>query len=111
VGHTYWEGDTLYPEDILCFDQFYGWGRANAFKALVAVSHGDANNDSRINVADVNYLVNYLFKGGPQPVPVSEMGDSNCDKSVTLADVVYLVSYLFKGGPPPSLCYTDCSQP
>jgi subtilisin family serine protease len=111
VGHTYQEGDTLYPEDILCFDQFYGWGRANAFKALVAVSHGDANNDSRIDAVDVTYLVSYLFKGGPQPVPVREMGDSNCDKRVTIADVVYLVSYLYKGGPPPSLCYTDCSKP
>jgi len=111
VGHTYWEGDTLYPEDTPCFDKFYGWGRANAFKALVAVSHGDPNNDSKIESIDIIYLIDYLFKGGPPPVPVSDMGDANCDKKVSVGDTVYLINYLFKGGSAPSLCYTDCSQP
>ncbi len=111
VGHTYTLENPPQLEDHPCFDFYYGWGRANTFKALVAVSHGDANNDSRINIGDITYLVNYLFKGGPPPVPVLDMGDANCDKRVTIVDTVYLVSYLFKGGPPPSLCYTDCSQP
>jgi hypothetical protein len=99
------------PKDILCWDKYYGWGRANAFKALVAVSHGDVNNDSRIDAIDITYLINYLFKEGPPPVPVSDMADANCNKKVSVADTVYLINYLFKGGPPPSLCYTDCSQP
>jgi hypothetical protein len=61
---------------------------------------GDANGDGKVTVSDVVFLVNYLFKGGPAPVPL-ESGNANCDTKVTVSDVVYLVNYLFKGGPPP----------
>lgn len=61
---------------------------------------GDANGDGKTTVSDVVFLVNYLFKGGPSPVPLTA-GDANCDTKVTVSDVVYLVNYLFKGGPPP----------
>jgi hypothetical protein len=61
---------------------------------------GDANGDGVINSADVVYLINYLFKGGPPPEPL-EAGDVNCDGIINSADVVYLINYLFKGGPPP----------
>jgi len=62
---------------------------------------GDANGDGTINSADVVYLINYLFKGGPAPDPLW-VGDCNCDEVLNSADVVYLINYLFKGGPPPS---------
>lgn len=61
---------------------------------------GDVNEDGRITVSDVIFLVNYLFKGGSAPAPL-EVGDVNCDSSVTVSDVVYLINYLFKSGPPP----------
>lgn len=61
---------------------------------------GDANGDKKVTVSDVIYLINYLFKGGPTPVPL-EAGDANCDGKTTVSDVVYLINYLFKGGPPP----------
>ncbi len=61
---------------------------------------GDVNEDGKITVSDVIYLINYLFKGGPAPAPL-EVGDVNCDSSVTVSDVIYLINYLFKGGPPP----------
>jgi len=61
---------------------------------------GDANADGVINSADVVYLIDYLFKGGPPPEPL-EAGDVNCDQIINSADVVYLINYLFKGGPPP----------
>jgi subtilisin family serine protease len=79
--------------------------RLNAFRALLAISRGDANNDKSISVTDVNYLLNFLFHGGPPPVPVLEMGDANCDGDVSISDVVYLISYLFKGGAKPPICY------
>src|SRR4030042_2315515 len=60
---------------------------------------GDANQDGAILVADVVYLVNYLFKGGPEPWLL--LSDVNNDEKVTVSDVVYLVNYLFKGGPVP----------
>jgi hypothetical protein len=61
---------------------------------------GDANGDGMINSADVVYLINYLFVGGPAPLPM-EAGDANCDGSINSADVVYLINYLFVSGPPP----------
>ena len=64
------------------------------------VRRGDANGDGKTTVSDVVFLVNYLFKGGPAPVPL-ESGNANCDTKVTVSDVVYLVNYLFKGGNPP----------
>ena len=64
------------------------------------VQCGDANGDGKVTVSDVVYLINYLFKGGPPPIPY-EAGEANCDARVTVSDVVYLINYLFKGGPPP----------
>ena len=61
---------------------------------------GDANGDGKINVADVVYAINYLFKGGPVMKPLVA-GEVNCDGKVTVADVVYTINYLFKGGPKP----------
>jgi hypothetical protein len=63
--------------------------------------YGDANGDWIVDVGDVVYLVNFLYKGGDPPEPM-EAGDANCDGIVNVGDVVYLVNYLFKGGPPPS---------
>jgi len=61
---------------------------------------GDTNGDGTINSADVVYLINYLFKNGPEPDPLCA-GDVNCDEVINSADVVYLINYLFKGGPAP----------
>jgi hypothetical protein len=61
--------------------------------------YGDANQDGKVTVSDVVYLVNYLFKGGPEPWLL--LSDCNNDEKVTVSDVVYLVNYLFKGGPIP----------
>jgi agmatine/peptidylarginine deiminase len=65
---------------------------------------GDANNDGIINVADVVYLINYLFIGGPAPVPMKCVGDVNGDGIVNISDVVYLINYLFINGPAPGGC-------
>jgi hypothetical protein len=61
---------------------------------------GDASGDGRINSADVVYLINHLFAGGPAPLPL-ETGDANCDGTINSADVSYLINYLFVSGPPP----------
>jgi CSLREA domain-containing protein len=59
---------------------------------------GDVNGDGVVDVADVFYLINYLFAGGPIPLG---RGNVNGDPSITVADVFYLINYLFAGGPAP----------
>ena len=61
---------------------------------------GDVNGDWKIDIGDVVYLINYLFKNGPAPVPL-EVGNVNCDATVDVGDVVYLINYLYKNGASP----------
>jgi hypothetical protein len=67
---------------------------------IIRFTCGDANGDIQVNSADVAYLINYLFVGGPPPHPMAA-GDANCDGVVNSADVAYLINYLFVGGPEP----------
>ena len=82
-----------------------GHGRINAYEAVVlamggAYVAGDANGDDLVDIADVVYLINYLYKGGPPPDPLAA-GDPNADCVISLSDLVYLINYLYRGGPPP----------
>jgi len=64
---------------------------------------GDSDNNGKLNLLDVVYTINYLYKGGPAPdVPASV--DANGDLSMNLLDVIYLINYLYKGGLEP-ICY------
>ena len=60
------------------------------------VISGDANSDGIVDVADLVYLVNYLYRGDVPPSPVS-LGDFNQDGEVNLADLVALINYLYRG--------------
>jgi hypothetical protein len=63
---------------------------------------GDANGNDTLSLADIVYLINYLFKFGPAPELI-QSGDVNCDGKVSLSDIVYLINYLFKFGPAPCI--------
>ena len=64
---------------------------------------GDANANGAVNIADVSYLVAFLFgiPTGPPPIPFVA-GDENGDGKVNVSDVSYLVAFLFGGGSPPN---------
>src|SRR5207248_8315148 len=68
----------------------------------------DPNNDHVVDPADVFYLVNYLFTGGPAPQGQAGImsGDANGDGVVDPADIFYLVNYLFTSGPSPKSVQT-----
>ena len=63
----------------------------------------DINDDNSINVSDLTYLIDFMFRGGPD-VPCEEEADLNLDEATNIADLTYLVDYLFRGGPPPADC-------
>ncbi len=76
-----------------------GGNSPSAFIAkFAALTSGDANGDGQVTVADVFYLINNLFAGGPAPIGPA---DANGDGQVTVADVFYLINFLFAGGPAP----------
>ena len=68
--------------------------------SILLSERGDATGDSVVNVADIMYMINYLFKSGPEPVSFVA-GDANCDGDHGILDIVFLVNYLYKGGLPP----------
>jgi hypothetical protein len=61
---------------------------------------GDTDSNGLVNVSDVVYLINYIFGGGPAPLPL-ESGDVDCNGVVNIPDAVYLIAYIFGGGPEP----------
>jgi len=63
--------------------------------------HGDNNYDSEITIADLVYLVDYMFNSGPRPQPELHVGDLTCDLLINIDDLVYMVDYMFLGGPIP----------
>ncbi len=63
---------------------------------------GDANQDGIIDINDVLFLINYLYKGGPVPDPL-RLGDPTANCVVDVSDVLYLINYLFKSGLKPGI--------
>ena len=62
---------------------------------------GDTDQSGVINSSDIIYLVVYVFKSGPAPLPVEAAGDVDASGAVNASDLIYLVNYVFKGGPAP----------
>jgi hypothetical protein len=67
---------------------------------------GNANGDDLINIFDVTYLISFLYKDGPAPVPYAICsGDPNgLGCTCNIFDVTYLISFLYKEGPAPVTC-------
>ena len=63
-----------------------------------------------IDIADLVYLVDYMFNGGAMP-PCHDEADMNGDGALDIADLVYLVDFMFSGGPAPGDCPPDVIVP
>jgi hypothetical protein len=63
---------------------------------------GDANSDGAIDLGDVVFVINYLFKGGAAPDPLT-LGDPTADCVVDLGDIIFLLNYLYRDGPAPGI--------
>ena len=61
---------------------------------------GDANEDGALDMNDLIFLSNFLFKLGPAPMPLCR-GDYNGDRLVSFSDVFYAINHFFKLGPAP----------
>jgi len=66
-----------------------------------AYTCGDLDNNGEIgDIADLVWLVDYMFTEGPPPVFL-QSADFDRDGEITVADLVFLVDFMFSGGPPP----------
>lgn len=77
----------------------------DAFVAKIdcCVLRGNVEGSGTVNIADLTYLVAWLFAGGSSP-PCRAEADVNDDGNINIADLTYLVTYLFGGGPAPVAC-------
>ncbi|MBP7696254.1 MAG: dockerin type I repeat-containing protein [candidate division Zixibacteria bacterium] len=73
---------------------------AHAIDAVL-LSPGDVDGDSTLTISDLTRLIDYLFRGGPAPIPILR-GDLNGDCGVNVADVTLLIAVLFRGVPLPT---------
>ena len=63
---------------------------------------GDGNNDGGVNLIDIAFIIDYLYKGGSNP-PVPSLADPDASCAINILDVSYLVNYLYRGGDAPQM--------
>lgn len=76
------------------------WGLRSRVPTFPEYICGDADGNSAVSIADVVFLINYIFAGGPAPNPL-QSGDADCSGGISIADAVYIINYIFSGGAPP----------
>ncbi|MEE9442316.1 MAG: dockerin type I domain-containing protein [candidate division Zixibacteria bacterium] len=69
---------------------------------------GDINNDGSINVNDISFFNNFIYRGGQVP-DIMANADVNGDCFVDEVDVAYLAAAILDGGPAPVEC--TCVNP
>ncbi len=58
-----------------------------------------------IDISDLTFLVNFMFKQGDSPMCPDEANvDGDSSKSIDIADLTRLANYMFKSGAPPANC-------
>ena len=55
---------------------------------------GDVNCDGLINLTDILYVIDYIFEGGPEPIPM-QSGDVNSSGNVNLTDALNMISNIY----------------
>ncbi|SYZ72275.1 Major paralogous domain protein (modular protein) [Candidatus Zixiibacteriota bacterium] len=83
---------------------------------------GDVNNSGSINIMDVAYVINYLYKTGSTPqfisqpkgtitdydgniyntVAIGSSADVDHSGKIDISDIIYLIDYLYYGGDAPN---------
>ncbi|HSG99606.1 MAG TPA: DUF6055 domain-containing protein, partial [candidate division Zixibacteria bacterium] len=78
------------------------WLNNNSYSLTATVfPHGDADASGAVNIADVTYLLAYIFTSGPEPPYDPLLGDADCSERLNINDVTYLIATIFSGGPLP----------
>ena len=68
---------------------------------------GDSNADASIDIADVVFVLEYLFAQGNVPL-CEDTADSNDDGWIDIADPVFMLNYLYGDGTAPVAPFATC---
>jgi hypothetical protein len=80
-------------------------GTGDACCCLEFRGNVDADSGDNVNIADLTYLVSYLFGSPTAPEPgCPDEGNVDGLPNVNIADLTFLVQYLFGGGSQPADC-------
>jgi len=94
------EDGMVYYFAIRAADEAGNWSAVSNIYSTAYYDCADANGDGDINLLDIVFILNYLYRGGPDP-EFPENCDTNGDGVINVLDDVYLISYLYKNGPEP----------
>jgi subtilisin family serine protease len=79
------------------FDTLYGYGLANAYRALLSVIRGDIDNSGQIDTLDARAMERYCFRVGPPPTFDRRVGDTDCDGDADILDFLRTVDAALAG--------------
>ncbi|SYZ72151.1 exported hypothetical protein [Candidatus Zixiibacteriota bacterium] len=68
--------------------------------ASCCVRPSDCNHSGTVNIVDISYLINYLYKSGPPP-PCMDEADCHLDCVINIIDVSCMINFIYKSGPIP----------
>ena len=94
------DSTTLNENSTSCISDFFSYRPFVRTGQVSTMLCGNANGDGIISIGDAVFLINYIFREGPPPLPLSS-GDANCDGAVNVGDAVYIISYILRGGSAP----------
>jgi predicted GH43/DUF377 family glycosyl hydrolase len=108
-----WEGDYIYRsspiivnDTMLLYYSAYDDLGTQLPKIGLATSFsydiGDADQSGVVDVADIVFLISYLYRGGPAP-NWKFISDTDCNGVIGISDVLDIVGYLFRNGPDPGV--------
>jgi parallel beta-helix repeat protein len=76
---------------------------------------GDANGITPINIFDITYIIQYLYKDGPSPIPYDTCSaDPDCNCTVNIFDITFVINFLYRDGAEPCNCndwVINCNWP
>lgn len=99
--------------NIVAYDASLGLGDDQEYTLEVHYAPtelaGDINNNNKVNIADLTFLISYLFDSPAGPLPdFPNQADVNGSCSINISDVTYFVDFLFgipNGPAPVAGCY------
>ena len=87
-------------------DSYYGYGRVNAYEAMISIIRGDFDNNGRIDTVDARGMERYCFRLGSPPMLDRRVGDTDCDGDADILDFLRTVDAALVGTKiPPCFSY------